>query len=96
MRDYTCVDIETTGISPQHAQIIEIGALKVRDGEVVDTFSKLIDPLREVPAEITALTGINTEMVEGEPTIDIVCRSLSTLQGTICFSDTMCVLTIVF
>ena len=72
MRDYTCVDIETTGISPQHAQIIEIGALKVRDGEVVDTFSKLIDPLREVPTEITALTGINTEMVEGEPTIDIV------------------------
>ena len=72
MRDYVCVDIETTGISPQHAQIIEIGALKVRDGEVVDTFSKLIDPLREVPAEITALTGINTEMVEGEPTIDIV------------------------
>ncbi len=72
MRDYTCVDIETTGISPQHAQIIEIGALKVRDGEVVDTFSKLIDPLREVPTEITALTGINTDMVEGEPTIDIV------------------------
>ncbi len=72
MRDYTCVDIETTGISPQYAQIIEIGALKVRDGEVVDTFSQLIDPLREVPAEITALTGITTDMVEGEPTIDIV------------------------
>lgn len=72
MRDYVCVDIETTGISPQHAQIIEIGALKVRDGEVVDTFSKLIDPLREVPTEITALTGITTDMVEGESTIDIV------------------------
>ncbi len=72
MRDYTCVDIETTGISPQHAQIIEIGALKVRDGEVVDTFSQLIDPGVSVPAEITALTGITTDMVEGEPSIAIV------------------------
>ena len=72
MRDYVCVDIETTGISPQHAQIIEIGALKVRDGEVVDTFSQLIDPGVSVPPEITALTGITTEMVEGQPTIDEV------------------------
>ncbi len=72
MRDYTCVDIETTGISPQHAQIIEIGALKVRDGEVVDTFSQLIDPGVSVPTEITALTGITTDMVEGQPSIDIV------------------------
>ena len=72
MRDYTCVDIETTGISPQHAQIIEIGALKVRDGEVVDTFSQLIDPGGSVPEEITSLTGITTDMVEGEPSIAIV------------------------
>ncbi len=72
MRDYTCVDIETTGISPQHAQIIEIGALKVRDGEVVDTFSQLIDPGVRVPEEITELTGITTKMVEGEPSIAIV------------------------
>ena len=72
MRDYTCVDIETTGISPQHTQIIEIGALKVRDGEVVDTFSQLIDPGVRVPEEITELTGITTKMVEGEPSISIV------------------------
>ena len=72
MRDYTCVDIETTGIAPTHAQIIEIGALKVRDGEVVDTFSKLIDPGTIVPSQITQLTGITTEMVEGEPPIEEV------------------------
>ena len=72
MKDYVCVDIETTGISPQHAQIIEIGALRVRDGEVVDTFSQLIDPGVSVPAEITSLTGITTEMVEGQPSIAIV------------------------
>ena len=72
MKDYVCVDIETTGISPQHAQIIEIGALRVRDGEVVDTFSQLINPGVSVPAEITALTGITTEMVEGQPSIAIV------------------------
>ena len=72
MKDYVCVDIETTGISPQWSHIIEIGALKVRDGEVVDTFSQLIDPQREIPEEITTLTGITTEMVKGEPTIDEV------------------------
>ena len=72
MRDYVCVDIETTGISPQHAQIIEIGALRVRDGEVIDTFSQLIDPGVSVPGEITSLTGITTDMVEGEPSINIV------------------------
>lgn len=72
MRNYTCVDIETTGVSPSWCQIIEIGALKVRDGEVVDTFSKLIDPLKDIPAEITSLTGITTDMVQGEPTIEIV------------------------
>ncbi len=72
MRDYVCVDIETTGISPQHAQIIEIGALRVRDDEVVDTFSQLIDPGLSVPNGITALTGITTDMVKGEPAIDIV------------------------
>ena len=39
IRDYVCVDIETTGIRPKWDRIIEIGAVKVRDGEVVDTFS---------------------------------------------------------
>ena len=81
MRDYVCVDIETTGISPQHAQIIEIGALKVRDGEVVDTFSQLIDPGVSVPPEITALTGITTEMVEGQPTIDEVLPNFIAFAG---------------
>ncbi len=81
MRDYTCVDIETTGISPQHAQIIEIGALKVRDGKVVDTFSQLIDPGVNVPEEITALTGITTEMVEGQPTIDEVLPDFIVFAG---------------
>ncbi len=81
MRDYVCVDIETTGISPQHAQIIEIGALKVRDGEVVDTFSQLIDPGVSVPPEITALTGITTEMVKGQPAIDEVLSDFIAFAG---------------
>ncbi|MCR5430652.1 MAG: 3'-5' exonuclease [Eubacterium sp.] len=81
MRDYVCVDIETTGISPQHAQIIEIGALRVRDGEVVDTFSQLIDPGVSVPEEITSLTGITTDMVKGEPSIEIVLPEFIAFAG---------------
>lgn len=72
MKSYVCVDIETTGVSPQWHRIIEIGALKVKDGEVVDTFSELIDPRDRLPKAITELTGITKEMLIGKPGIDEV------------------------
>ena len=72
IKDYTCVDIETTGVSPEYSHIIEIGAVKVRDGQVVDTFSELIDPGIPIPYFITNLTGITDEMVAGKETIDRV------------------------
>ena len=70
IRDYVCVDIETTGIRPKWDRIIEIGAVKVRDGKVVDTFSELINPGIYIPERITQLTGISTEMVQGKPGIE--------------------------
>ena len=72
IRDYVCVDIETTGIRPKWDRIIEIGAVKVRDGEVVDTFSELVNPGIPVPERITELTGITTEMVEDKSGIENV------------------------
>lgn len=72
IKDYVCVDIETTGIRPKWDRIIEIGAVKVRDGEEVDTFSELIYPGIPIPARITELTGITDEMVADRDKIEQV------------------------
>lgn len=72
MRDYVVLDIETTGISPDFAAITEIGAAKVIDGKVVDSFSELVNPMTHIPDNIVELTGINDEMVKDKRTIDEV------------------------
>lgn len=72
IRDYVCVDIETSGIRTKWDKIIEIGAVKVRNGKVVDTFSTLIDPGVPIPYRITELTGIDDSMVKGQPRIEEV------------------------
>jgi len=59
--DLIILDLETTGLDPQKDAIIEFGAVKLRDGEIVDTYSTLINPDRPIPPEITALTGIRDE-----------------------------------
>lgn len=69
IKDYVCVDIETTGVASKWNKIIEIGAVKVRDGIVVDTFSKLINPGIKLPDYIISLTGITDEMLIGKPDI---------------------------
>ncbi len=72
IKDYVCVDLETSGIRAKWDRIIEIGAVKVRDGKVVDTFSQLIYPGVNVSSRITDLTGITNEMLEGKPLIEQV------------------------
>jgi len=64
--NYILVDIETTGLSPQKDDIIEIGAIKVENNKIVDTYSSLINIGRNVPSYITKLTGITTEMIQSE------------------------------
>lgn len=61
--EYTVVDIETTGLSPDFEEIIEIGAIKIKDGEEVGRFSELIKPEKTIPPFITGLTGISNDMV---------------------------------
>lgn len=63
LRSYIAFDIETTGLSPQDNEIIEIGALKVRDGKVHSRFMEFIRPKSSIPGNITNLTGISNEMV---------------------------------
>jgi DNA polymerase-3 subunit alpha (Gram-positive type) len=72
VKDYVCVDIETTGIRPKWDRIIEIGAVKVRNNQVVNTFSKLINPGIHIPARITELTGIDDKMVQNKKNIDTI------------------------
>lgn len=67
--DYVVVDIETTGLSPQYDEIIEIAAIKYMSGEKVDIFSTLVKPKYEIDEYITELTGITNEMVSTAPEI---------------------------
>ena len=69
---FVVVDLETTGASPATSAITEIGAVKVRGGEVLGELQSLVDPGGPVPAMIATLTGITTAMVRGAPTISQV------------------------
>ena len=67
--DFVVFDIETTGFSPEKNNIIEIGAVKVSQGKIVDKFSTFVNPKEPVPFRITQLTGITDEMVMDAPFI---------------------------
>ncbi|MBX7431647.1 DEDD exonuclease domain-containing protein [Mycobacterium sp. Y57] len=75
---FVVVDLETTGARAtggQHDAITEIGAVKVRGGEVLGEFATLVDPGRSIPPQIVALTGITSAMVYDAPRIDAVLPS---------------------
>ena len=69
---YVVFDIETTGFSPEINKIIEIGAVKVVDGKIVDRFSTFVNPEVPIPYRIEELTHISDNMVIDAPTIDVV------------------------
>jgi DNA polymerase III subunit epsilon len=72
---YVCIDCESTGLDVKNDHIIEIAAAKFKDGEIIESFSSLIDPKCKIPLESQEIHHISDEMVKGKPTIDKVLPS---------------------
>jgi DNA polymerase-3 subunit epsilon len=83
-RCYAVVDVETTGGTGEQDRITEIAIVKVQYGEIIASFSSLVNPLRQIPPFITRLTGIHQAMVATAPCFsDIAEQVLAQLEGCI-------------
>lgn len=72
---YTVFDTETTGLDPASGdEIVSVGAVRIVNGRLLmhETFERLVDPRRSVPARSVAVHGISADMLRGQPTIDVV------------------------
>lgn len=67
IQDYTAIDIETTGLDPKLEKMIEVGAVKVRNGQITDCFESLVQPGRKLSETIIKLTGITDETLKDAP-----------------------------
>ena len=82
--DYVVFDLETTGFSPEANRIIEIGAVKVQNGAIVDKFSTFVNPEVPIPFRIEQLTSINDSMVIDAPVIaDILPEFMKFCEGCV-------------
>ncbi len=80
---FVVVDLETTGASPKKgAAITEIGAVKVKGGEIIGEFKSFVNPLSPIPEYITAMTGINDLMLAHAPVIDEIFPTFLEFAGS--------------
>jgi DNA polymerase III subunit epsilon len=83
-RDLVFVDLETTGGNAAHDRITEVGLVRLRDGELVEEWSSLVNPERPIPSYIEAFTGISSEMVADAPRFaEIAALVLQKLKGAL-------------
>ena len=79
--DYVVFDLETTGISARTDAVVEISAVKVRDGKVADEFSSLVNPERPIPFRASAVNGITDSMVRNCPVFETVLADFLEFTG---------------
>lgn len=79
--DYVLYDLETTGISCKYDAIIEISALKVRNGRIVDEFSELVNPGRSIPYAASRVNNIFDDMVTAAPEFQAVLPEFLSFAG---------------
>jgi DNA polymerase-3 subunit epsilon len=83
-QDLVFVDLETTGGNAARDRITEVGLIRLRDGELIDEWSSLVNPERPIPSYIEAFTGITREMVADAPRFaQIAALVLHKLQGAV-------------
>jgi DNA polymerase III subunit alpha, Gram-positive type len=78
---YVVFDVETTGLSAMYHKIIELAAVKMQDGQIVDRFERFVNPHERISAQITDLTGITDDMVRDAPEIDDVLQDFLAFIG---------------
>ena len=76
INEYVVLDLEMTGLSAKTDQIIEIGAVKIKDNQVVETMECLVNPKCKIPTRVVELTGITDEMVQSARERDEAIREL--------------------
>lgn len=79
--EYVMIDTETTGLSPEYDSILEIGALRVKDGNVIDTFHSFVKYDGSVPDLIKSLTGITDDMLKDAPSVNEAVKSFYDFLG---------------
>lgn len=82
--DVTILDFETTGGSHLYHEVIQIGAIKYRNGKEIQRFNEFVRPKTSIPTKITRLTGITNQMVQSaKPTIHLFNQLCDFLQGEV-------------
>lgn len=80
-KNFTVIDIETTGLDSRYDEIIELSAIRVREGEVVDKYSTLVKPQYSASDFITELTGITNAELQNAPNLEKVLNEYVTFLG---------------
>jgi DNA polymerase-3 subunit epsilon/ATP-dependent DNA helicase DinG len=79
--ELVAIDLETTGLDPSQDAILEIAAVRFRDGQIIESYSTLIDPQRPIPQTVALLTGITDDDVQGKPRVTQAIPHLQAFVG---------------
>jgi DNA polymerase-3 subunit alpha (Gram-positive type) len=82
--EFVVFDLETTGLNPSQHEIIEIGAVKIKNGEKIDEFKSFVKPDSMIPPKITEITGIKNKMVEDAPALaEVIDKFISFTENAV-------------